>query len=529
MFQKRTFFFLLIFFTLSFHVSAQNAFLNRDIEYYYDSAVNFDSLFHFTIKPFRQDDYENIKISDIKNDNLILKKLFNKNLINLRNEKFNFRLNPLINSVFYNDFSEKRFLGDYKAGLSFQLSYKEKIFINSEFFTAQSGFPSFYKTLINTYQIVPHYGKYLRNNNSGLLYFSWTGDISYQTNKNILFSVGRGKTFLGNGYRSLFLSDNSNSYPYFKTEVDIWKIKYLWMIAKLSDISVSEGSNHLILFDKAAFTHYFSLNLTKRINFDFFETVITNPFDSEGRRISYDAVYFNPVIFYRPTEFYKGTSDNSLMGVGLNIRFWKSVFFYSQFILDDLVISSLKDHSGWWGNKYGIQGGVKIYNLFKIKGLFARGEMNIVRPYTYSHGETYISNGIANLNYGNFGQEASHPFGANFVESIAIIRYVKGRFSSKIKIVLAEKGEDTDSISWGGNVYKSYALRPSDYGIKFLQGELTHISSFNIGVYYLINPKFNMRLETGLFYRKEQNNSTVSENKIIYFGISSNIFNTFLN
>jgi len=522
----RILFFLFFFSVINFQVFGQYVPLNMETNYYFESALNFDSSYHFTVKPFNRDYYKNVKIVQVSADNLILNKLLNDDLIKSGGEKTDLRINPIINSVFYNDFSEKRFFRDYKAGVNFQFSYKNKLFVNSSFFIAQSGFPSFFNNLITDYRTVPHYGKYIRNNVSGLLYYSWTGDITYRANKNIFFTAGRAKNFLGNGYRSLFLSDNTNAYPYVKAEVDIWKIKYLWMFAKLSDVSISEGANPLVLYDKAAFTHYFSLNITKRINFDFFETVITNPFDSEGRRISYDAVYFNPLIFYRPAEFYKGTSDNSLMGLGLNVRLLKSTFLYSQFILDDLMISSLRDGSGWWGNKFGLQAGAKIYNFFNVKGLFVRGEVNIVRPYTYSHGEAYISNGIANLNYGNFGQEAAHPFGANFAEALGIIRYVKGRFSANTKIILAKKGLDTDSTSRGGDIYKSYALRPNDYGIKFLQGELTDIHIYTAEISYLINPKFNMLLKTGFYYRTENNDCSVPKNSIFYFGISSDFFNS---
>ncbi len=526
MFLKNVYSLFLFIFALNLQISAQNTFLNKDVNYYYESALNFDSSFHYSIKPYKQDYYKNVIIQKVNTGISILNNIFNDNLINSGNEKFNFCINPIINSVIYNDFSRKEFFEDYKAGIRFQSSYKNTLFISSEFFTAQSQFPSFYNNLIDDSEIVPYYGKYLRNHNFDLLYYSWTGDLTYQANKNISFSVGRGKNFLGNGYRSLFLSDNSNAYPYLKTEIDIWKIKYLWMVAKLSDIRISEGANPLILYDKAAFTHYFSLNITKRINFDFFETVITNPFDIEGRRISYDAVYFNPVIFYRPTEFYKGSSDNSIMGLGLNIRFGKSSFLYSQFILDDLVISSLKDGSGWWGNKFGIQAGVKIYNLLKVQGLFIRGEMNFVRPYTYSHGEAYISSGIANLNYGNFRRESAHPFGANFAEGIAVVRYVKGRFSGKLRINLIKKGEDTDTISYGGDIYKSYNLRPSNYGISFLQGTLTDYQIIDIGVSYLLNPKYNLMFQAGFYYRKRTNKFITDKNQIIYIGFSGNIFNS---
>ncbi|NPA67369.1 MAG: hypothetical protein GXO50_02045, partial [Chlorobi bacterium] len=403
--------------------------------------------------------------------------------------------------------------------------------LTTDIFAAQSEFPSFLNYLPEKYGIVPYYGKYNSKDGSEVNYFSWTGDIIFNAGEHIKFSAGRNKFFIGNGYRSLFLSDNSNASPYIKAEINVWKIKYIWTVLKLSDINLSASAVQTYpvkLYDKAAFIHYLSLNITKRINFDFFEAIVTNPYDLDGRRSNYDLTYFNPVIFYRSAEFYEGSSDNSIIGAGLNIRAGKSTFIYSQFILDDLLISSLKDGSGWWGNKFGLQTGIKSYNTLNIKGLFSRFEFNAVRPYTYSHGEAYTTDGIADLNYGSYLQPAAHPSGANFAEGIFEIRYVKKRLSGSLIIILTEKGEDTDSISMGGDIYKSYNLRPSDYGISFLQGEPTDTQIYNLKISYLINPEYNMFFNTGFYYRKEKNDFLVSENSIIYFGITTGIFNSFL-
>ncbi len=514
------------FFVFNISAFAQNLNLNNDFNYYFESSLNFDSVRHYTVKPYRKGFYENVEHFDINTRNKFLNKFLNENLIEKKYKNITYILNPVLSSVFYKDFSDNRSFSNYSAGISVESSYKNKLFLKTDFFYSLAGFPSYSDNLINQFGIVPHYGKYLKLNGSNAEFYSWTGDLTYQASKYISFSAGRGKHFLGNGYQSLFLSDNSNAFPYVKTEIDIWKIKYVWMITKFSDVNLSSGVNSTDFYDKAAFLHYFSLNVTKRINFDFFETVITNPYDSDGNRISYDAAYFNPVIFYRPTEFYKGSSDNSLMGIGLNLRLWKSTFLYSQFILDDLVISSLRDGSGWWGNKFGFQAGIKVYNLLKIKGLFVRGEINAVRPYTYSHGEAYVNLGIANLNYGNYRQEIAHPLGANFEEGIAVVRYVNGRYSGKIKLILAKKGEDlNDTISFGGDIYKSYRLRPDDYGITFLQGELTDIQIFDIGLSYLLNPKYGLMLNLGYYYRKKTNQFTEENNRILYFGLSADMFN----
>jgi hypothetical protein len=135
------------------------------------------------------------------------------------------------------------------------------------------------------------------------------------------------------------------------------------------------------------------------------------PMIINGNYAGYEMSYFNPVIFYRPVEFYNGTSDNALMGIGLNIRLFKSLYLYSQFVLDDLIISRVNDGTGWWGNKYGLQTGIKSYNFMNIKGLFIRAELNFVRPYTYSHGQIGDYEDITNISYGRLCSSIGSPIG----------------------------------------------------------------------------------------------------------------------
>ncbi|MCF6184837.1 MAG: hypothetical protein L3J56_09500, partial [Bacteroidales bacterium] len=78
----------------------------------------------------------------------------------------------------------------------------------------------------------------------------------------------------------------------------------------------------------------------------------------------------------------------------------------------------------------------------------------------------------------------------------------------------------------GGNIYKSYRLRPDDYGIKFLQGEISNIRIFDLGFSYLINPEYGLLFNVGFYYRKKTNQFTEEQSQIIYFGLSTDIFNS---
>jgi len=504
----------------------QNIWTNNDVNILNEKIILPDSNFHFTIKPYTVRDFEKFKqIKQINSKSKFIEKLTNKNLIEIKKDVYKFYINPILHSQYFYDTENKYLFSNNRVGLNIFAKVDNKLYFSSDIFYSAIKLSQNKLNFTDSFGIIPHYGKFFSKNGNNYNFISFTGELTYNPTKKIFFHVGRSKHFFGNGYRSLFLSDNSNAYFYLKTTVDIWKIKYVWMAANLNDFELYNSYQNFNLYKKAAFIHYFSLNLTKRVNVNFFETIITNPYDQDGNKTGYEAAYFNPVIFFRPIEFYSGTSDNSLLGIGINIKLFKSLYLYSQFILDDLIISKLNDGSGWWGNKFGVQSGFKNYNFLNVEGLFLRGEINIVRPYTYSHGVTNSEGIISNLNYGNYHQNLAHPSGANFAEAIANICYNREPYMLSAKAILLKQGIDTDSISYGGDIYNDYNLRPNSSGVTFLQGGVTNSIFVDINLSYLINPDYNLRFELGAYYKRSSYIITNKKSIVFYFGLSSKIFN----
>jgi hypothetical protein len=502
MFRKS---FTIILFSILMNDSAgQSIGLNGISDDIYESVLNRWPETHLSCKPFS---YKQI----IKADSIIDQTYFPKSRYSIFNnytfrtdkEHFTLHIEPIIDAKLKIDNGNPKSGSLFKAGCSAFYKYKDRFYLSADLFVARNDRAFTDLIAFDGQNIILHYGRPLVQNNKGYEFISFTGDVCYNPNDYIAFHIGRGKHFLGIGKRSLFLSDNGNASPYFKVVADIWKIKYLWMIVKLKDVQVYGAEKYPDLYNKAVFIHYLDLNLTKNINFNFFEAVVSSPYDREGLKSGYDAGYFNPVIFYRPVEFYSGSSDNSLMGAGLNIRLFKSVFLYSQFILDDLVISRVNDGSGWWGNKYGIQTGIKGNRMFNNQNFFFRTEFNKVSPYTFSHGESYIAGGIANLNYGTYCQALAHPTGANFWEIIVELKYRKGRFFGELKFVKTEKGLDfiNDSLSYGGDIYRSYNNRTGDFGVKFLQGSRIDFTYISPSVSYMLNPNWGLLFTVDAEYR----------------------------
>ena len=236
----------------------------------------------------------------------------------------------------------------------------------------------------------------------------------------------------------------------------------------------------------------------------------------------------------RPIELSVNSPDNVLVGINMKYTFISS-YIYSQFILDEFNLTNLRADNDWWANKFGYQLGYKVFDLFNIDRLTFQTEFNYVRPYTYAHHNPQ-------QNYAHYNQPLSHPLGANFSELLIMANYRWKRFEFDAKLMLAKSGLDFqgDSISYGSNLYLStgnYAQesgmigigsgRPSNFGIKMYQGNLTTINYQSINVSYIINPYTNLKVNLGLTLRNLYNTEDNKKTKFIQFGIISDLFNNY--
>jgi hypothetical protein len=403
------------------------------------------------------------------------------------------------------------------GGLALEAAIKEKLSVNATFLSGNSSFPSYLDTFISKTGVVPGMGPGY-NSKNGYSYQYYSGYLSYSPNKIFNFQVGKDKNFFGDGYRSLFLSDVSNSYPFLKISTTVWKIKYVSLFTWMKDATNPSGMKKDLLNKYGTF-HYLSWNATKWLNLSLFESIIWQGTDSNRVR-NFDVNYLNPVIFYRPVEYSLGSSDNSLIGFSFKIKAAKKLQFYGQIILDEFLLSEVKAMNGWWGNKQGAQFGFKIFDLFTLKNLTFQTEGNAVRPYTYSHGSVQ-------QNYANFNQPLAHPLGANFAESVTFLNYRYKKWMLEAEFLYAICGKDENGKNYGGNIFESYTTRPNEYGNAFFQGLKTNLlyGRFKIG-YYLI-PAADLMAEAGVATRQETNSASSLNSNFIFIGIKTGILNRY--
>lgn len=342
--------------------------------------------------------------------------------------------------------------------------------------------------------------------------------MSYRANKFFNFIGGYGRNFFGNGYRSMLLSDNIGAHPFFKIETSFAGVKYVNLYNFWRDNTADpfDRSNDILKFNSS---HYISWNITKSLNLSVFETVVFQVRDTLVNR-GFDFNYINPIVFYRPVEYGLGSSDNVLLGMDLSYKLKDKHMIYTQFMLDEFLLSEIRARSRWWANKYAWQIGYKS-NAFFHDSLFFQIELNGARPFTYSHRRSQHA-------YGHMNAAAAHPIGANFLELVQITSFQKKSHRFTNKITFTSYGADqVDSISYGTDIFKEYSLRPGDYDQFLYQGGRLNVLNESFIYEYALLPEIDMYLMAKYNWRMVNSSSGTNHLHAFTVGIKSRIWNSY--
>ena len=357
---------------------------------------------------------------------------------------------------------------------------------------------------------MPGYGFFKPFKKNAVDYFDARGYFTFNAAKFIDFQFGYDKNFIGNGYRSLFLSDWGNSNLFFKVNTRIWKLNYQNLFMELQPQFTKAGD--VLLDRKYAAMHHLSVNVTKWLNIGLFEGIIF------GRKNRFDFQYLNPIIFYRHVEGTIGSPDNALAGIDFKANVAHRLQFYGQAILDEFRINDLRKTPDSWVNKYGYQLGLKYVDAFNVKNLDVQLETNRVRPFTYSHIDTLA-------NYTHYNQPLAHPLGANFQEFIAHVFYQPApKWTIDATAIYFNKGLDTLNNNNGGNIFKPYTTRTRDDGFPVTNGaKATGINAFMTISYEL---RQNLFFEAAIQQRNYsiKNIPGESSTTLVTAGIRLNIY-----
>ncbi|MEG2102144.1 MAG: energy transducer TonB [Flavobacterium sp.] len=460
------------------------------------------------------------------------RKFWNENMVQIQGEDYWLALNPIVDLQMgkASDIDASYTYVNTRA-LNFRGGLGKQINFTTTVFESQGRFAGYFNSYAESMKpsggnpaIIPGVGVAKRFKTDAYDFPLAEADITFTPSKVFDFQLGYGRNFIGDGYRSLLESDGASPYPYFKINTTFWKIKYtntyMWLKDVRPDVTIEKT-----YASKFMANHYLSWNVSNKLNFGFFESVVW--IDSNNR--GFDVNFVNPIIFYRTVEFTSSSkSGNALLGITSKYKWNNQINLYGQFLIDEFSVSDVKAANKSWKNKFGSQIGAKYYNAFQVKDLFLQLEYNHVRPYVYSHSAVIT-------NYGHNNQSIGHQWGGNFEELAAIARYHKGRIFADAKITTGTRGLDFDSAednyNYGGNIYKGYdEKRPYNTGVKVGQGNKTNVFISDIQGGYLINPITNLKLFGNFIYRNfdptKETASTFKQSTTWFtVGLRSDIFN----
>jgi len=482
-----------------------------------DSTVVLTTIDQYNLRSFYMNNLEWLK----KDRSLFASKkpIWNKlyqtpaNFLEHYGDDFFVVINPLIQVRQSVEKIEDTTLYNYinQRGLSVRGGIGEKIGFSMMAMDVQERGPVFFREWVDSLKSVPGGNFYKIFKKTGVDYIDARGSVTFRANKYIRFQAGYDRHFIGDGYRSLFLSEFAGNRLFVKINTQFWKIRYQNLFMELQAGAADNSTNNLVPRKYAAM-HHLSMNITPWLNMGLFESVIF------GRKDRFEFGYLNPVIFLRSVEGNLGSRDNAVIGADFKINLLKRGQVYGQLLLDEFNLSKMREQSGWWGNKTGLQLGVKYVDVASIKNLDMQAEWNRVRPFTYSHFDSVSS-------YSHYNQPLAHPLGANFNEYILLFRYQPvNRLQMQARLIYWKQGVDSAGYNSGGNIFRLNGDgRTREFGYSLYNGVSRNVMNASLLITYEI--KENIFIDLHGLYRKEEKNFSPSTNTMqIGAGLRMNLW-----
>ena len=502
--------------------------LNDDYEMEVQTAAySSDYLFHTSMRGWSESQFNGIIDLDSINDlyrikinkqgkyaKYFLNSLLNDDFVRLKNKDYYVAINPYVDFQVGSDGHRTTWVNTRGAEIKGTIEKNFSFYMNIR--ENQAVFPVYIDDYCTKYKVIPGQGWAKRYKKTGRDYTNASAYLVYRPTKWLDATLGYGKNFIGDGYRSMMLSDNAFNYPYLKLKADFWRIQYTCLYAQMTDRNTVMADNTYAR--KWAVIHYLDFAISKRFNLGFFDAMMASAqthqqvmtsdstYATIDMRRGFDFQYINPIIFLRSAEYYAGTSpDNALLGINMSYIIGKHTTIYGQFVLDEMTVKKFTAMKGNAANKQSYQLGVKSYDCFGVKNLFLQLEGNIVRPYMYSHTSLGTENAVGEDNYAHYNEPLAHPWGGNLWEMVARAQYNWKRYYFQYKLNCGQYGDDWDVendvwANYGHNVYNDYrtAIDIDGYenheGHYLLSGRKTTMIMNDFIVSYLLNPAYNMNV-----------------------------------
>ena len=211
---------------------------------YLDYYLNQQANSHTAVKPYIYNEVANYIDLDAQKNKLLKpkqtwfgRKLFNEHMVYVKGNDYWFTLNPVVDLQLGKDSEDVNTFNNTRA-VQINGGLGNKFNFSASFYESQGRFAKYVNDYANYIKpdggnpaIVPGRGIAKEIYTDAYDYPVSEGYISYTPNQFFNFQFGYGKNFIGDGYRSLYLSDVASPHTFFKIQTKFWKIKYtnIWM------------------------------------------------------------------------------------------------------------------------------------------------------------------------------------------------------------------------------------------------------------------------------------------------------------
>ncbi len=453
-----------------------------------------DSVIHFSYKSLLLNKSEFDTLVNRTNDrytsrvykNWVSRKLFRENLAIIEQEDLYVSFDALMNFELGNDFesSSNDQVTTNTRGLLIQGNITDKVYFRTDFYETQSFFPSYVDSMIRGARVVPGQGKAKAFKTGGYDYPVVTGIVNYQASKNINIQFGQDKIFVGNGYRSLLLSDNTAPFLYLQLGLNFFENKLNYhanwaSLQKLQGVNGANATGDDLFAKKQANFNYLSFKPSSKIEIGLFEGVMWERWNEQTGSQDFDPVFINPLPLLTTAIKSNDTLVSSILGFNAFVKPFVHTGFYGQLAY------------GVNGGGTGFQLGTKFYDAFSVEGLNFQVELNQVGQNIYGTQNNFVD-------YYHFNQPLGLQKAEDFTELNFLVSYRYKRVLTSLKGII-------------GRVNKSLT-----------NSQL--IDNYDVNIAYLFNPITNLMVNAGMRYRVD---SFGTNTNWIYFGVKTNLRNLY--
>ncbi len=381
--------------------------------------------------PIHESDYDLNKIirDSSKQYYVFTNVLLKKHLFEIKGKNYALNISPIADAALgedRNDKTETRLFqntrGIYVEGdLTSKVSFSTSVFENQARFSSYES--NFYKSVGEFYPnqsngtysqqnaVIPSMARTKPFKTDGFDYALATGNVCFRPLKSVILSAGNTSHFIGDGYRSLLLSDNSVPAPFFKGIFKFSeKLEFAYLRMRLFNLVRRPLSSSVESYyeTKAFSVNYFTYKPTKQLSLSLFEGIIWSRGDSiVSRRVH--PLFYSPF----PGTALAALSENEmnyLLGLNTSYIIKNKYRAYGQ-----LAYANGKF------NKPAVQLGARLYGLLGQRDLMLQVEYNNIPTGFYENGD-------ARLTYSHYNLPLATIRGSGFEEYVIRLNYEFKRF-----------------------------------------------------------------------------------------------------